>query len=192
MPAFSPAFGAGFAVEQNISGSLSVVDSGSDAVSIAGTITLGITGVMAVMDSGADSVSIVGNIVALPPAPTPGDYSMFKTRYPQFSAVDDAAIEMFAMEADMYMPAGSLTTDYTASRLAMLRDMLTAHIGMLSGVLADDGMPRPVGQITGATEGSVTVNFAASPGSGEWFQQTQPGAAFWRATAPLRSFIWVC
>lgn len=119
------------------------------------------------------------------------DPAAFKTRYSQFAPVDNSTLAAFDVEAGFYMPAESLTAHYSTEHLRVLQNMLVAHIAELSGVLAADGMPRPVGQITAAGEGSVNASFQAEPGSGEWFKQTQAGAAFWRAVAPLRCFLYV-
>ena len=117
----------------------------------------------------------------------------FKARYPEFVAVADTTLAAVFEEATLYLsntdgPVHSLT------RRAMLFNMLVAHIVYLSGVLNGDGQPQPVGRITSASEGSVSVSFdgpAATPGSGAWFQQTQYGAAFWQATTSLRGFRYI-
>jgi len=71
----------------------------------------------------------------------------------------------------------------------VLLQMVTAHIAFLSGLLTADGQPRPVGRVSAANEGAVGATFdysPATPGSGEWFKQSQYGAAFWQATTCYR------
>lgn len=115
----------------------------------------------------------------------------FKARYPEFAAVADATLTAFFDEATMYLsntdsPVQSLT------RRAVLLNMLTAHVAYLAGVLSADGMPRPVGRLASASEGSVSAAFEGpTPGTGAWFQQTQYGGAFWQATSAVRGFRYI-
>jgi len=115
----------------------------------------------------------------------------FKARYPEFAAVADATLTAFFDEATMYLsntdsPVQSLT------RRAVLFNMLTAHVAYLAGVLSADGMPRPVGRLASASEGSVSASFEGpAPGTSAWFQQTQYGAAFWQATSAVRGFRYI-
>ncbi len=77
--------------------------------------------------------------------------------------------------------------------------MLTAHIAALYSQSRGDpepGQPKdantPVGRISNATEGSVTVALeydATNPQ--EWFSQTKYGASFWAATATYRTMRYV-
>jgi len=119
------------------------------------------------------------------------DPAAFKARYPEFAAVADATLTACFDEAGLYLsnsdsPVSSLT------RRAILLNMLVAHIGAVGGLISADGQPRPVGRLASATEGSVSASFAnAAPGSAEWFQQTQYGAAFWQATSNLRGFRYI-
>lgn len=52
--------------------------------------------------------------------------------------------------------------------------------------------PNQVGAITDASQGSVHVAFdtSAREGTARWYRQTQYGADFWNAIAPLRSAVW--
>lgn len=117
----------------------------------------------------------------------------FKARYAEFAAVADATLTAFFSEATMYLSNTDSPVADMGRRLVMF-NMLTAHIAALAGVLSADGQPRPVGRISQASEGSVSASFdnePATPGSPAWYQQTQYGAAFWRATSGLRSFGYV-
>jgi hypothetical protein len=78
------------------------------------------------------------------------------------------------------------------TRRAILLNMLTAHVAYIGGALSAEGMPRPVGRLSQAGEGSVSAAFeGVPPGSAQWFQQSQYGAAFWQATSNLRGFRYI-
>jgi uncharacterized protein DUF4054 len=66
----------------------------------------------------------------------------------------------------------------------------TINVFQNTQVASSGGQDLPVGRTSSAAEGSVSANFeymSPEPGNGPWFQQTQPGAAFWEATSYLRS-----
>lgn len=113
----------------------------------------------------------------------------FKARYPEFTAVSNTLLESCFTEAGLYLSNTDASPVQNVARRAVLLNMLTAHIAYLGGALSVDGQPRPVGRVSQAAEGSVSVAFEYGvPGSKEWFVQTQYGAAFWQATLSLRSF----
>lgn len=117
----------------------------------------------------------------------------FKGRYPEFAAVADPALQACFDEAGMYLSNSDKPVANEAHRIVLF-NMLTAHIAYIGGLLSADGMPRPVGRVANASEGSVSAGFdyvAATPGSGAWFQQSQYGAAFWQATTSLRGFRYI-
>ena len=117
----------------------------------------------------------------------------FKVRYPEFAAVADPALQACFDEAGMYLSNSDKPVANEAHRIVLF-NMLTAHIAYIGGLLSADGMPRPVGRVANASEGSVSAGFdyvAATPGSGAWFQQSQYGAAFWQATTSLRGFRYI-
>jgi hypothetical protein len=118
----------------------------------------------------------------------------FKARYAEFSEVSDPALEGFFADAGLYLSNSDASPVQDVTRRTSLLWMLTAHLAYLGGALSADGMPRPVGRVSQASEGSVSASFddvAATPGSGAWFRQTQYGAAFWQATSSLRGFRYV-
>lgn len=121
------------------------------------------------------------------------DPAAFKARYPEFAAVSSVALGACFTEAGIYLANADKPVRNEARRLLLL-NMLTAHIAYIGGMLGADGMPRPVGRLSQASEGSVSASFdgvPATPGSGAWFQQSQYGAAFWQATTSLRSMRYV-
>ena len=117
------------------------------------------------------------------------DPTAFKARYPEFAAVADATLTACFTEAGLYLSNADNSPVQNITRRATLFNMLTAHVAYLGGLLSADGMPRPVGRVSQAGEGSVSAAFEGPPpGSAQWFQQSQYGASFWQATSSLRGF----
>ena len=116
----------------------------------------------------------------------------FKARYPEFAAVSDLALAACFDEAGLYLSNADNSPVRNLTRRATLLNMLTAHVAYIGGLLSADSMPRPVGRLSQASEGSVSAAFEnLAPGSASWFQQSQYGAAFWQATTSLRGFRYV-
>lgn len=116
----------------------------------------------------------------------------FKTRYPEFAAVSNDVLEMCFDEAGLYLSNADNSPVQNLTRRAILLNMLTAHIAYIGGKLSADGMPRPVGRVSNASEGSVSAAFEyMTPGSHAWFLQSQYGSAFWQATTSLRGFRYI-
>lgn len=115
----------------------------------------------------------------------------FKARYPLFASVSDSLLTACFDDAGLYLSNSDASPVQDVTRRRSLLWMLTAHIAYLGGALAADGQPRPVGRLSSATEGSVSIGTeytTPTPGSGAWFNQTQWGASFWQATTALRGF----
>jgi hypothetical protein len=113
----------------------------------------------------------------------------FKARYPEFAAVANPALQSCFDEAGFYLSNANNSPVQNVTRRAVLLNMLTAHIAFIGGKLSADGMPRPVGRTSNASEGSVSAGFEyLTPGTHAWFTQSQYGAAFWQATSSLRGF----
>ena len=120
------------------------------------------------------------------------DPTAFKARYPEFAAVPDATLTACFMEAGLYLSNADNSPVQNITRRATLFNMLTAHVAYLGGLLSADGMPRPVGRVSQASEGSVSAAFEGPPpGSAQWFQQSQYGASFWQATSSLRGMRYI-
>lgn len=120
------------------------------------------------------------------------DPTAFKARYPEFAAVADATLTACFNEAGLYLSNADNSPVQNITRRATLFNMLTAHVAYLGGLLSADGMPRPVGRVSQASEGSVSAGFEyLTPGTAAWFTQTQYGAAFWQATSSLRGMRYV-
>lgn len=115
----------------------------------------------------------------------------FKAAYPEFAAISDArCTTMFTMAAQAILDntdnAPVMDLDYRTQ----LFWLLVAHLLTLFAVGAD-GSERPVGRVSNATEGTVSVgfDFELPPGSAmaPWFNQTKYGALYWMMTAQFRS-----
>ena len=116
----------------------------------------------------------------------------FRARYPEFSAVPSATLVAYFNEATLFLDNtdGSPVTNLT--RREALLNMLTAHIGALSGALSHDGQSQAVGRVSSGSEGSVSATMEyLTPGTHSWFTQTQYGAAYWQATLAYRTFRYV-
>lgn len=122
------------------------------------------------------------------------DPAAFRARYPEFAAVANPTLAACFDEAGLYLSNTDNSPVQNLTRRATLLNMLTAHVAYLGGLLSADGMPRPVGRVSQASEGSVSAAFEGvppTPGSGAWFQQSSYGASFWQATTSLRGFRYI-
>lgn len=122
------------------------------------------------------------------------DPAAFKARYPEFAAVANPTLAACFDEAGIYLSNTDNSPVQNLTRRTTLLNMLTAHVAYIGGLLSADGMPRPVGRVSQASEGSVSAAFEGvppTPGSGAWFQQSQYGAAFWQATSSLRGMRYI-
>lgn len=120
------------------------------------------------------------------------DAANFKIRYPEFSEVADLVLSARFDEATLYLSNTDVSPVQDITRRTVLLYLLTAHIATISGVLNADGKPGPVGRVSSATEGSVSIDLEFNaPGTAAWFMQTQYGASFWQATSSLRGFRYI-
>lgn len=124
-------------------------------------------------------------------------FATFTARYPEFANVSSASAQLWFNEAGLYNRNDGCGPVNDATTQLMLMNMLTAHIGALSGALNANGSPNPsvVGRIANANEGSVSVQVeydtTAKPGTQAWAIQTIYGAAWWQATLPFRTARYV-
>jgi len=117
------------------------------------------------------------------------DVTGFKTRYPEFAAVDSGLLSACFTEATLYLSNGDSSRVQNITKRALMLNMLTAHIAFIGGALGGDGQPRPVGRLASGSEGTVSASFEGpTPGTSTWFMQSQYGAAFWQASAMYRGF----
>jgi hypothetical protein len=120
------------------------------------------------------------------------DPTSFKLRYPEFVNVDNGLLTLFFDEATLYLSNKDNSPVQNIARRTMLLNMLVAHIAAINGKLNAGGIPGPVGRVSSATEGSVSISTEyLLPGTHAWFSQTVYGSSFWQATVALRSFRYV-
>lgn len=115
----------------------------------------------------------------------------FVQQFPSFAAVPAATLTMYFGMAGAFLnntPA-SVVQDLTIR--TNLLYLITAHIAFLMGrASAGDGSQAAlVGQMTGATEGSVNATFAqVQSQNAAFWAQSQYGLLFWQMALPYRSF----
>lgn len=116
-------------------------------------------------------------------------YADWAALYPEFSNVTQAqATSQFAL-AGLYLrnDGTGLVCDPTLQTYLMY--LVVAHLCFLAyGDNTGSGGSQLVGRISGATQGSVSVqtDLPSTP-SQAWFVQSKYGFQFWQATAAFRS-----
>jgi hypothetical protein len=119
------------------------------------------------------------------------DYDAWLALYPEFSNVTEDQADLSFDLATLFLRNDGTGPVCAVSAQLSLLNMLTAHIAFIGyGDSKSGGATGLVGRISGATEGSVSVQTENQypPGSAQWFQQTKYGAMFWQATAAFRTF----
>jgi hypothetical protein len=116
------------------------------------------------------------------------DYPTWQLRYPELAAYVPAAVaQMYFAEAATYCANPSRVIGDSGTLLIIL-NMITAHIAALNAPLGNQPSSPIVGRISGATEGSVSVQTDLQvPGSAAWFAQSKYGLAAWQAMLPYRT-----
>ena len=106
----------------------------------------------------------------------------WRLRFPEFSQLTDAQIEMAWDSATSYI------ADYdnfllSGKRLQLALNLMTAHIVQLRVMaLSKDNSSMPTGVLTSASEGSVSVSFSPPPfknGLETWLAMTPYGLELW-------------
>lgn len=112
----------------------------------------------------------------------------FVARYPEFSTVNQTVLTAYFGEATLYLDNSEASRVQNVEQRLPLLWMLTAHIAALNSGVNGQAPSQLVGRINSATEGSVSVSAEMQAGqNAAWFLQTKYGAAFWQATAWLRT-----
>lgn len=121
------------------------------------------------------------------------DLTVFRTRYAEFSTVPDPVLNAYFSEATMYLNNTDNSRVSDVGQRGVLLNMLTAHIAALNSGVNGNAPSGLVGRISSASQGSVSVSADMGPttNSEAWYQQTKYGAAYWQATAPYRTAIYV-
>lgn len=116
------------------------------------------------------------------------DPQAFKAKYIRFAALPDAALETAFENACL------LVDNTERSRIPFkprhkLLELATAHV-----MLLEQRGAETVGRVASAGQGSTNASFeglAPASGSAAYWEQTQYGALFWRASRPYRRFFYV-
>lgn len=128
------------------------------------------------------------------------DYAKWVARYPEFASVAEAQGQLYFDEACLYWRNDGTSPARTEATQRLLLDMLTSHVAALYAQSQNDPQPgaakdanTPVGRISSATQGSVTVQVEGAPPTeaSAFFMQTKYGMSFWRATAVYRTMRYV-
>lgn len=126
------------------------------------------------------------------------DYAKFVAAYPEFSGCSPEQLQNYFDMSDSFFSndPGNPAFGTGVDRMTRLAYMVTAHIAWLMAPRDALGKPSSsgkttgaVGQITSASEGSVSASMAeVAKGSdlAAWFAQTPYGFMFWQATAQFR------
>lgn len=121
------------------------------------------------------------------------DPAGFVARYPEFASVLPATLSSYFTEATLYLNNTPSSRVSDPAQLALLLNMVTAHIAALYGGTNGEAASPLVGRVNAASEGSVSVGVAMDgvPGTAAWFMQTKYGASYWQATARFRTMRYV-
>lgn len=132
------------------------------------------------------------------------DSAVFLATYPEFSAVSTTQLENYFDMSDAYFKNDGSNASLSSGleRMTRLSYMVTAHLAWLFSARDAAGNPsttgtvnQQVGQITNASEGSVSVAFASVGAGGDsvkaFFAQTKYGLMFWQATAQYRTMNYI-
>lgn len=114
------------------------------------------------------------------------DSGEFQSLYPSFTSASDGFLTNCFNRATLFLNNTESSVVQDAEIRKTLLYLATAHIASLETRGA-----TVVGQLTSATQGSVSSSFASASGTKEWWAQTQYGVEFWEATLPYRSFRYV-
>ena len=113
----------------------------------------------------------------------------FINLFPQFEPIAQSLLVGFVLPlAEQYVRNdGGGPVRSPASQVNLL-NLCVAHLCQLFFPINGNAPSTLAGQITSATQGSVSVGVAApSNPNAEWYYQTPFGAALWQAMAPYRT-----
>lgn len=128
---------------------------------------------------------------------TPGivvfDPAAFVADFPAFATVSTSALTFNFNLATLQLNNSYCSIVQDEPTRAQLLNLLTAHITALLNGVNGESPTGVVGRISSATQGSVSVQteFKSDSEAASYFNQTQWGATFWRATAIYRTARYV-
>ncbi len=124
------------------------------------------------------------------------DYAAWILQYPEFTTtVNSGQGQADFNQATLYLDntAGSPIVDAAVGgKRETILYLTTAHVAQLLQGSSIQPVSPLVGQITNASEGSVSVAVAKfEPASAAWWAQTRYGLMAWQAMAPYRTALYV-
>lgn len=120
-------------------------------------------------------------------------YAAWQAQFPALAAVPSDTVLAYWNQAGTYFANDGSGPVSTVAQQQSLMNLVTAHLLLIFGAvtLGANGTitTDPVGRISSASEGSVSVSTENQypPGTPQWWQQTAFGSAFYMATAPYRT-----
>lgn len=121
------------------------------------------------------------------------NYAVWAHSFPQFSTLtSDQVVGVVLPIAEIYNRNDGGGPVSSAAIQTQLLNLMVAHVAQLLFGVNGQAPSSLVGRISGATEGSVSVQteFPQNQNSA-WFNQTPFGAAWWQATAAYRTMRYV-
>jgi hypothetical protein len=121
------------------------------------------------------------------------DYGAWSALYPDLAAkvAQPQALAYFNQAGSLYVDNTDDSVIYDVNVRLQLLYLAVAHLAQIN-LPASAGGTGIVGRVSGATEGSVSVQSELNvPGSAAWFAQTQAGLSLWQALAPYRTAHYV-
>lgn len=116
------------------------------------------------------------------------DPGKFRAEHPQFSNLTDAQLSFFFRLATILIDNTEASiVPYDPPAVTEREDLLYLLVCHLATL--DQRGSDTVGRLSGATQGSVSAQFAMnSPQAASWYEQTGCGALFWQLTVKYRGF----
>lgn len=141
------------------------------------------------------TLSASGTIVSVQlPGIVVFDYAVWSLAFPELAPFvsQPTAAGYFGQAGDLIDNTPSSLISDVGMRGRIL-GLLTAHYAALFSSINGAAATGLVGRITGATEGSVSVQVQGPPMSANswWWLQTKYGAAAWNALAPYRTMRYI-
>lgn len=121
------------------------------------------------------------------------DPGVFMQQYPAFAGVPTAALINNFNRATLLLNNSCFSLCADANKREMLYGLLVAHITQLTNGANGQAPSGLVGRVSGASEGSVSVqaDMGTISAAAAYLMQTQYGSEFWQATAGMRAMRYV-
>jgi hypothetical protein len=135
-------------------------------------------------DCSVAPVSVHGVVVFEPAA--------FRALFPAFTdpPYSNGMLQLYFDLATIILNNSCASIVSDGTQRERLLNLLVAHIATLQPTAA--GSSIPVGVVSGASEGTVAIQYALQVSqNAQWYLMTQYGALFWQLTAPYRTMRYV-